>query len=633
MSLIVDNKLIETPVKDIIELLRQQLFLNKIDKLDRIEIKQNNIRVTCPIHAGGHERTPSCDILMEDKGDTSAGTVHCFSADTEIITSLGVRKIGACCNNFVDILNGAGNWETVYVANCGKQRLYKVTLSNGGNQYKKRTLSIFCTAKHRWFYKKAYKNNYKMHEVTTDMLPTGIYLPSVLTKCSLQSFDIEGLRHGFIYGDGFKNHNNKYCKQGTAVFYTKHKEKLLKYFNNAVYKQHPSGNYYMASYKSRFDLTIPPDDSVSNEYKLGFLIGYFAADGSFGANTYSVSNANYEHLIKIRDMCVSLGIVCKPIYSRYRLGINNKYSYIYSFKIFANSVPPFFDITDRALTRKSSMTYSRWCVDTIEETDRFEDVYCCETSTGSFVLANNILTGNCFGCGYRAGLVKFIADCLNISYRRAAEWVLSVSSYSFIETDRTRELGDIDFNNANKIKWPTVSLDELKKYDNMHPYMRQRKLTDEIINKFDVGYDIDLDAITFPLYVNGQCVLVAKRRVKFKRFDMPKIDPKPIYGLDYLTENEVIVCESIINALTCWSYGKQAIALCGTGSTWQIEQLNNIPQRKIVLALDGDEAGKAGTKRIMKGLTNKIVTVLKLPDGKDINDLSKEEFENLEEEI
>lgn len=241
-------------------------------------------------------------------------------------------------------------------------------------------------------------------------------------------------------------------------------------------------------------------------------------------------------------------------------------------------------------------------------------------------------TVHCFGCGYRASLVKFIADCLNKTFREAKEWLLGVTTYSYIENNRDLleldlEAAKITFNN----NWSEVSIDELKQYDYIHEYMFKRKLTDEIIEKFEVGYDPKLDAITFPVYVDGICRLVCKRRVKFKRFEMPEINPKPIYGLDYLTDNEVIVCESVINALTCWSYGKQAVALFGTGSDWQIEQLNKIPQRHIILALDGDEAGRKGTARLLKGLTNKIVTVLQIPDGKDINDLSKEEFDNLEE--
>jgi DNA primase len=241
-------------------------------------------------------------------------------------------------------------------------------------------------------------------------------------------------------------------------------------------------------------------------------------------------------------------------------------------------------------------------------------------------------TVHCFGCGYRASLVKFISDCLNISYRKAKEWLLGAVEYSIVESNR--DISDIALEgqfSASNNNWSEVTLDELRKYDYVHEYMFKRKLTDDIIDKFEVGYDPILDAITFPVYVDGICRLVCKRRVKFKRFEMPPINPKPIYGLDYLTDNEVIVCESVINALTCWSYGKQAVALFGTGSDWQIEQLNKIPQRHIVLALDGDEAGRKGTTRLIKGLTNKIVTVLKIPNGKDINDLTKEEFDNLEE--
>lgn len=242
-------------------------------------------------------------------------------------------------------------------------------------------------------------------------------------------------------------------------------------------------------------------------------------------------------------------------------------------------------------------------------------------------------TVHCFGCGYRASLVKFISDCLEIPFRKAKEWLLGVVNYSLKESNRDIEELDLykDILPLNVNNWGEVYLNELKEYDYIHPYMFERKLTDDIIDKFEVGYDPKLDALTFPVYVDGVCRLVCKRRVKFKRFEMPEINPKPIYGLDYLTDNEVIVCESIINALTCWSYGKQAVALFGTGSDWQIEQLNKIPQRHIILALDGDEAGRKGTTRLIKGLTNKIVTVLKIPNGKDINDLTKEEFDNLEE--
>lgn len=242
-------------------------------------------------------------------------------------------------------------------------------------------------------------------------------------------------------------------------------------------------------------------------------------------------------------------------------------------------------------------------------------------------------TVNCFACGYKANIVKFIADCLNISYKAATEWLLGFVNFTYLSD--IRDIGTISFDDTYYDAYydiPGVATDELKQYDFIHPYMFERKLTDNIINKFDVGYDAKTDSLTFPVYVNGKCLFVAKRRVSYKRFDMPAITPKPIYGLDYITGNEIIVCESIINALTCWSYGKEAIALFGTGSADQIDILNKLPQvRKLILALDGDEAGVKGTNRLMRGLTNKIVTKLDIPQGKDINDLTFDEFNSLDE--
>ena len=244
-------------------------------------------------------------------------------------------------------------------------------------------------------------------------------------------------------------------------------------------------------------------------------------------------------------------------------------------------------------------------------------------------------TVSCFACGYRASFVKFVGDCLEIPYRQAAEWVLSISKYSLL--DDVRDIPELEINefknNYNKLM--PVTLEELKEYDYIHPYMFKRGLTDELIDKFEIGYDPKTKCLTFPVYVDGKCLFVARRSVTHKMFNMPKnLYPKPIYGLDYITDDEVYVCESILNALTIWKYGKQAIALLGTGSHDQINMLNNTGIRRFILALDGDEGGMNGTKRLIEGLTNSIVTILKTPtDGRDINDLTKEEFENLEEEI
>ena len=59
----------------------------------------------------------------------------------------------------------------------------------------------------------------------------------------------------------------------------------------------------------------------------------------------------------------------------------------------------------------------------------------------------------------------------------------------------------------------------------------------------------------------------------------------------------------------------------------QIEMLKKTPFRELILALDPDFAGRKGTETIKNILiSHKIISELKVPEGKDVNDLTKEEF-------
>ena len=90
----------------------------------------------------------------------------------------------------------------------------------------------------------------------------------------------------------------------------------------------------------------------------------------------------------------------------------------------------------------------------------------------------------------------------------------------------------------------------------------------------------------------------------------------------------------MIDAITCWVYGKYAVALNGFGNNLQFNQLNRLPCRKLILATDNDNAGLRARKRIKYYVKNKIITEYVFPNNrKDINDLSQEEFKNLIEKF
>lgn len=190
-----------------------------------------------------------------------------------------------------------------------------------------------------------------------------------------------------------------------------------------------------------------------------------------------------------------------------------------------------------------------------------------------------------------------------------------------------------------------VSEEELASYRYVVPYMYERKLTDDVIQKYDVGYDANwippgrknkVPCITFPVRdKEGNTLFLCRRSIKGKFFNYPEHVIKPVYGIDMIPKHckSIIICESIINALTLVTYGFPAVALLGTGNPYQIQQLKELGVDEFVLCFDGDEAGQRGTSKMKKALRScAVVWTIHMEPGKDANDLDKETFMKLYEE-
>ena len=83
--------------------------------------------------------------------------------------------------------------------------------------------------------------------------------------------------------------------------------------------------------------------------------------------------------------------------------------------------------------------------------------------------------------------------------------------------------------------------------------------------------------------------------------------------------------------MTCVRHGYEAVALFGTGNSLQIQQLKELGVRRFIIALDPDEAGQRGTQKLSRALRgNACISEMKgIPSGKDLNDLTDEEFDKL----
>lgn len=271
----------------------------------------------------------------------------------------------------------------------------------------------------------------------------------------------------------------------------------------------------------------------------------------------------------------------------------------------------------------------------------------------SFGVNGDIDKCHCFSCGWAGTIEEMISELYGYQDegKFGKRWLIKRFNTVEIETRPNIMEG---FNGRNNITiWNNndihrfkqhiqgdksseqysgeITEEELDKYRYIHPYMSERGLTDEIIERFDIGYDRERKEITFPVRdIKGRCVFVAGRSVERKFFRLPKGIDKPIYCSDKFRAGAyrtAYITESFLNCLTCWKYNKPAMAMIGTGNRKQYEILNKLPVREYILAFDPDEAGRKATERFRKNVHGKIIKELVYTDNRDINDL-QEEFLN-----
>lgn len=265
-------------------------------------------------------------------------------------------------------------------------------------------------------------------------------------------------------------------------------------------------------------------------------------------------------------------------------------------------------------------------------------------------------TFHCFTCGtvktFREG-VKYILDmyCKEPNVRVEIENMLDVEEEGLFEAllpkDMVEALTDkyaIEHIQelTRKADRTYVSEEELAGYRFTCQYMYDRKLTDPVIEEYDVGVDMNwvppgrkkaVPCITFPVRdLQGRTLFIYRRSIEGKLFNAPEGVEKPVYGLDRVPADckSLILCESIINALTLRTYGYNAVALLGTGNSLQIQQLKETGIPEFIVCMDGDEAGRRATAKLKRQLSkNALIWTINMIDGQDVNSITREEFEKL----
>jgi hypothetical protein len=319
---------------------------------------------------------------------------NCFDGRTEVITKAGIKSIGDLAGHYAVLLSRKGKWVRSPVSSFGLQPLTRVILGRQGAEKE-----IYATPDHRWF-AEPHRGGRDYSERLTSELAAGDRLQTIHgggghPKDPASPF---GIAHGIMFGDG----------SGERLPLVGDNRELATWFPLNL------------SHEWRGQIVVsglphawkePPSLTESPPYLRGWLMGYFAADGTCTTTGVArLSSTRLAHLLAARDVAARLGIGTMPIRASVRIAnLTGKGSTLYTLNLVRSTLTPSFFLRSHHRQRFEATPpegfVRDWRVLNVEPTYRRDEVFCAVVpEERAFVLADNVITGNCVPSSFTAAL-------------------------------------------------------------------------------------------------------------------------------------------------------------------------------------------------------------------------------------
>jgi len=321
------------------------------------------------------------DVITEKK--LSEALYNCFGGEELFLTKNGYIKFSEA-NKEENILTVNGQWVKSEIKNFGKQKIVELHLSRAGNKK-----IIKTTEDHLWFanYEWNIKRKHGYQLLKTSELKEGMRLKYQFanTSSSVRIPSPQGIQHGFMFGDGTKNRID--LQKGKD-------ESIIKYFGeNRIFEK--DGFYQITDLPEHYKEL--PMKRWDKKYILGFLMGYFAAEGSINNGEISISSSKKENLEFYKEMAETCGIGSYAIRMSSNSSNYKEDRELYQMTLIPSTLWKDFFILEKHINSfdiDKNLYY--WTVEKMVNTNIEEDVYCAVVSEKEcFVLTDGILTHNC----------------------------------------------------------------------------------------------------------------------------------------------------------------------------------------------------------------------------------------------
>jgi len=310
---------------------------------------------------------------------------NCLAREQEFITSTGVMSFDDFNDgDEISVLSHLGNWKRATVKSYGKQLLNRITFVRGKSKYE-----VYATDSHRWVL-------YDGAE-TTELKPKDIIYPSQKT----QNFDYDSAdpfeklywAYGYVYGDGTVTSNGT-SKYSMVRLCGEESNRYRYRFEELGFKTSTSLSLdgdFMA-YTGKYLKTLPEVDKTDLNLLKAFVSGLLDADAYknpdwYGNNTLGKYRSILQHSAETVDFLKT----SLPLIGYYITNIKDIAGHETAYGIRPDGAAS-IHITNHIGSRRNTA----WSVKKIEQTERYETVWCLEVEDDhSFMFPSGLVTGNC----------------------------------------------------------------------------------------------------------------------------------------------------------------------------------------------------------------------------------------------